>query len=276
MRLRPGTPAVAVAVAVGFLGLFPYLPVRLSEEGMKGERMSLGAGLSWSFWAVGITFVTGPFIPFLLVHLLRYGLFVSLGKPAEYVVPADRFVDPAELGYEARGRLRRIQDACDRVVEAQRLIPDFDAWPALVVLLEQEWLVARDLARIAPLAEEVGRLAAEAASDRVREAIRPREKVVKAANRQVNRRLGRVAKYMRPVDAALTAHREWEQLSHLAGGTEDYADLLARGGSGPAGPLPHDLHGDRALRASRAAIEGHVREAHEAAAWLTSAVRENG
>ncbi|MFI6575988.1 hypothetical protein ACIBFB_09310 [Nocardiopsis sp. NPDC050513] len=93
--------------------------------------------------------------------------------------------------------------------------------------------------------------------------------------REASRRLTRIGEYMRPVDAASTAHREWEQLSRLAGGTDDDADLVARTGSEPAGPLSHDLRGDPALHAARAAIEERVREAHEAAVWLTAATRDD-
>ncbi|WP_116246684.1 hypothetical protein [Nocardiopsis sp. FIRDI 009] len=266
--------AATLSIVVGVLGLFLYIPVRLGEDGIKGELSTLGFGLLWSLWGIGMSGFGGAFFSFLLVHLLRFVSFVFfVGKVAEYVVPADRFVDRARLGHGARGKLRRVQDACDRVARAQRLIPAFDGRSALVVLREQEWLVACDLARIAPLAEEVRRMEAEAVSDRVRAATHSRARAVEAANRQVDRRLDQIAAYVRPVDAALTAYREWEQLSRLAEDTDDYTDLLAHSGSDPAGPLPHDLRREDALRAARSAFEERVREAHEAADRLASAVR---
>ncbi|MFE3459882.1 hypothetical protein ACFXKD_20250 [Nocardiopsis aegyptia] len=262
-----------LSIAVGFLLLFPYVPLHLSRKGLKDEWMSLGAGLFWSIWGAPMSALGSAFLPFLLVHGLRYGLFVMVGEKVEFVLPRDRFVDPRDLGYEARRRLCRVQDACRRVEEAQRLIPDFDGRSALVVLREEEWLLARDLARVAPLSEEVGRLRADAASDRVRAALRSREAAVAAAERAVNRRLARVGAYMRPVHAALTALKEWEQLSRLSAGGDAYTDLVARTAAGPSGGLAHDLAGDHALRAAEAAIREHVREADEAASLLTSAAR---
>ena len=262
-----------LSVAVGFLLLFPYVPLHLSEKGIKDEMTSLGAGLFWSLWGVGLSALGTAILPFLFVHGLRYGLFVMSGEKVEFVLPRDRFVDPRDLGYEARRRLCRVQEACLRVEEAQRLIPDFDGRSALTVLREEEWLVARDLARMAPLTEEVADLRADAASDRVRAALRSREAAVAEADRVVRRRLGRIEGYMRPVDAALTALKEWEQLSRLAAGGDAYTDLVAHTAAGPSGDLAHDLAGDHALRAAEAAIRAHVREAHEAATLLTSASR---
>ncbi|MEV2275513.1 hypothetical protein AB0I72_07990 [Nocardiopsis sp. NPDC049922] len=267
---------LALSIMVGFLGLFLYFPVRLSEDGVKEEVFSLGFGLFWFLLGVWLSGFGGAFFPLLVVHLLRFGLFLLPGKAAEYVVPADRFVDPSTLGFEERKKLRWVQNACDRVERAQRLIPGFDGRSALIVLREEEWLVGRDLARIAPLSAEVERLKAEAASDRVREAMRPQVAAVEAAYREASQRLTRIGRYMGPVDAALTAYQEWEQLSQLARGTDGYTDLVAHGGSEPAGPLPHDLHGDPALHAARTAIGERVREAHEAAAWLASATRADG
>ncbi|GAB2508953.1 hypothetical protein GCM10026982_39220 [Nocardiopsis aegyptia] len=262
-----------LSVAVGFLLLFPYVPLHLSEKGIKGELAALGGGIFWSLWGLGLSAMGGAFFPFIFVHGLRYGLFVVLGKWVEFVVPRDRFVDPRDLGYMARGRLRRVQNACRRVEAAQRVVPDFDGRSALTVLREEEWLVARDLARIAPLTEEVEGLRADAASDRVRAALRSREAAVGAAERVVDRRLERIEDYLRPVNAALTALKEWEQLSRLSVGGDAYDDLIAHAAGGPSGELAHGLAGDHALRAAEEAIRAHVREADEAASRLASASR---
>ncbi|RKS05755.1 hypothetical protein DFP74_1366 [Nocardiopsis sp. Huas11] len=263
----------ALSVLMGFLTLFLYLPRRLSEDGIRGEPAGLGGVVFLSLFAAGMSTFAGALLPFLLVHLYRYALFVLHGKPFEFALPRDRFVDPRGLGYEAERKLSRVQDACRRVEEAQRVIPDFDGRSALTVLREEEWLVARDLARVSPLTEEVAGLRAEAASDRVRAALRSREAAVGAAERIVDRRLSRIERYMRPVDAALTAYREWEQLSRLSVGGDAYDDLVAHTAGGPSGDLAHGLDGDHALRAAEAAIRVHVREADEVASRLTSASR---
>ncbi|MEV2275512.1 hypothetical protein AB0I72_07985 [Nocardiopsis sp. NPDC049922] len=274
--------ATGWSVLVGVTGMFLYIPLHLPKGGIKEELTYLFMGCLTSLGGLGAV-TLGVFhpslavlAPCLLIHLVRYPYFVYLGERAVYVVPADRFVDPSTLGIGERKKLRWIRNACDRVERAERLIPGFDGRSALIVLREEEWIVARDLARIAPLSAKVERFKAEAASDRVRSAVRPQVAAVEAANRGVERRRGRIAAYMRPVDGALTAYREWEQLSQLPGSVDDYIDLIARGGSDPAGPLPHDLHGDPALHAARDAVDERVREANEAAVWLISETQEHG
>lgn len=161
---------------------------------------------------------------------------------------------------------RRMRDACLRRVDGRS---------ARTVLREEEWRTASEMARPAPLGREVDELRAEAASDRVHAALRPKAEVVDAARRAVLRWGNRVDRYMRPVGAAITAYREWEQLARLVWGTDAYADLLAHAHAGPAGDLPHDPTGDFALMEARGAIEARVREAHEAADWLTAAARSD-
>lgn len=145
-----------------------------------------------------------------------------------------------------------------------------------MALREKEWRLALRMREMAPLAAEVDRLKAEAATDRVRQALRPQAEVVAAARRTDETAIKRIEEYARAVDGAIRAHREWEQIQRLADSTDSYAGLLARTeaeGTTDGLAAVHDLDSDLTLEAARQECEELTAVAMEASAWLLDALR---
>jgi hypothetical protein len=200
-----------------------------------------------------------------------------VARCAVMLFPWAWFPDPADLGGIERARLSRVRAVCERIEEAQRLLaPAFDGTLVLMALREEEWRLAARMREMAPPAAEVDRLKAEAATDRVREASRPQAEVVAEARKTDEAVIERVERYARPVEGAIRAHREWEQIQRLADSTDSYAGLLARTEAekttdGLAGA--HDLDGDLTLEAVRQARQDLTAGAMEANDWLINALR---
>lgn len=216
-----------------------------------------------------------------LLQLLIYGSFVAEDGTGgvTHVVGADRLVSLADLGEIERARLSQVRVVRGRIEEAQRLLaPAFDGTLVLMTLREEEWRLAVRMREMAPLAAEVDRLNTEAATDRVRQALRPQAEVVAAARKNDKTVIKRIEQYVRPVDGAIRAHREWEQIQRLADSTDSYAGLLARTeAEGTTDGLDgvHDLDGDLTLEAARQAREELTAVAMEANAWLLNALRSS-
>ncbi|WP_026413097.1 hypothetical protein [Actinomadura oligospora] len=194
-----------------------------------------------------------------------------------HVMGRDRLVSLADLGDAERARLSRVRAVREQVEEAQRLLaPAFDGTLVLMTLREQEWMLATRMGEMAPLAAEVDHLDVAAATDRVRQAMRPQAEVVAAARRADEAVIERIEEYARPVERAILAHREWEQIQQLADNTDAYPGLLARA---EAGGTADDLAGapaldrDFGLEAARLAREDLTTQAVGANAWLLKALR---
>lgn len=215
-----------------------------------------------------------------VLQLLVYGGFVAEGRGGvTHVVGRDRLVSLADLGQVERARLSRVRAVCGLVEEAQRLLaPAFDGTLVLMTLREEEWRFAARMRKMAQLAAEVDRLNAEAAADRVRQALSPQAEVMAAARRDDKAVIKCIEQYVRPVEGAIRAHREWEQIQRLADRTDSYTGLLARTEvegitDGLAGV--HDLDGDLALEAARQACEELTAVAMAANTWLLDALRSS-
>ncbi|XRQ02863.1 hypothetical protein ACN3XK_40470 [Actinomadura welshii] len=278
---------LAVLIA-GVIGLFLYVPPRLPPGAPREKPFAVHifwwlTGGGWMVW--GLLFIVlittfGTFAPqLLLLHVARYLHFViRLPKGPLDFVPPEHFVDLTELGPTERSALRGVQDARGQVAEAQRLLGGaFDGTEALMVLREEEWGLATRLRRLAPLGREVDELTESAASQRVLDAMAPQRAVVDQARKAAMNRAADIERYIRPIDAAIRAKREWEQILHLERSADGYADVLAEAAADVPGGIPDgaDPGGGTALEAARRTLEARIGEAVQANRWLLDAARRS-
>ncbi|MEV5576408.1 hypothetical protein AB0L06_40800 [Spirillospora sp. NPDC052269] len=266
---------VLPAAAVGPMALQPWNTTdrRNSPTNWKMLRLAWGPLISW-LAPLG----SGALIAWVICQIWPYYFFLleATGVGTTHVVGRDRVVFLADLGDTDRARLSRVRAVREQVEEAQRLLaPAFDGTLVLMTLREQEWMLATRMKEMAPLAAEVDRLDAEAATDRVRQALRPQAKVVAAARRADEAVIKRIEEYARPVERAVRAHREWEQIQQLTDNTDAYAGLLARTMAERAADdltETRDLAGDLGLEAARQAREELTAQAVGANTWLLNAL----
>lgn len=266
---------VLPVAAIGPMALQPWNAVdrRNSPTNWKVLRLAWGPLISW-LAPLG----TGGLGAWAACQIWPYYFFLleATNVGVTHVIGRDRLVSLADLGDAERARLSRVRAVREQVEEAQRLLaPAFDGTLVLVTLREQEWTLATRMKEMAPLAAEVDHLDAEAATDRVRQALRPQAEVVAAARKADEAVVERIEEYARPVERAILAHREWEQIQQLTDNSDAYAGLLARAEAGrPADDLAgaHDLDGDLALEAARQAREELTTQAVGANTWLLNAL----
>ncbi|MBE1532087.1 hypothetical protein [Actinomadura algeriensis] len=262
--------------AAGIAAAFAYVPVNASDRRATALQSAGLIGCFFGVWAVWAIImaeafgsVTGPFG---VLHGFAFAIFLAFGtRGTTHVIGRDRAVDTADLGPVERARLAEVRDARERVAEAGRLLsPAFDAAPVLAALHEAEWTMAARMRDRAPLAAEIDDLAATAATDRVREALRPGIDAVAAARRADARVIAQISAYLEPVDDAVRAHREWEQSLRIV----DAADLAAEATPGFTGHP--DLTCDLELEAVRLAREELTARAVASNAVFLDVLRADG
>ncbi|GAB2507927.1 hypothetical protein [Nocardiopsis aegyptia] len=264
------------ALGTGFASLFCYVPPR-GDVKRVATPLVLGACtiFPWWIWALALS-GTWAWLPFAFLHPVLFGLFVNWAPAREFHVPRDRYVLPEELAHPEQDRLERVRSVIGTVQEAERLLSSgFGGTDALLVLREEEWRLAESMRRIAPLAAEIDTLASNAVSDRVRRAMRPQVAVLAEARGAHRAAVERVEAYVRPVEEAVAAHREWEQYRRLAAGGDGYADVLAETRGRDHGALAGapGLTADPALETARRELSRRTGRAAEANTWLLRAVR---
>ncbi|QFG23399.1 hypothetical protein [Actinomadura sp. WMMB 499] len=262
--------------AAGIATAFAYVPVNASD---RRATALASAGLIgcffgiWAVWAIVLAEAFGTVTaPFGILHGFAFAIFLVFGtRGTTHVIGRDRAIDPADLGPVERARLAEVRDARGRVAEAGRLLaPAFGAAPVLAALHEAEWAMAARMRDRAALAAEVDGLSANAATDRVRSAPRPRAEALAAARRADARVIAQISAYLEPVDDAVRAHREWEQYLRAVDGAAH-----------PAEPSPGfaghpDLTGDLGLEAVRLAREELTARAAESNAAFLDVLRAGG
>ncbi|GGV22834.1 hypothetical protein GCM10010182_51390 [Actinomadura cremea] len=262
--------------AAGIATAFAYVPANAAD---RRATAAASAGLIvcffgiWAVWAIVMAEAFGSVTaPFGILHGFAFAIFLAFGtRGTTHVLGRDRAIDPADLGPVERARLSDVRHARDRVAEAGRLLaPAFDAAPVLAALHEAEWAMAARMRDRAPLAAEVDDLAATAATDRVRDAPRPRAEAVAAARRADARVIAQISAYLEPVDDAVRAHREWEQCLRIADGPARPADASREFAGHP------DLTGALGLEAVRLAREELTARAVASNALLLDVLRAGG
>ncbi|RSN53369.1 hypothetical protein DMH08_27515, partial [Actinomadura sp. WAC 06369] len=259
----------------GIAAAFAYVPAGASDRRATGAQSAALIGCFfgvWAVWAIALAEAFGTVTaPFGILHGFAYAIFLAFGtRGVTHVVGRDRAIDPADLGPVERARLADVRRARERVAEAGRLLaPAFDAAPVLAALHEAEWAMAARMRDRAPLVAEIDDLAANAATDRVREALRPKAAAVAAARRADAEVIAEISAYLEPVDDAVRAHREWEQCLRAAD--------AALPPDAPASLAGHpDLARDAGLEAVRLAREELTARAVESNARFLGALRSGG
>lgn len=261
------------ASAAGIAAAFAYVPANASDRRATALQSAGLIGCFFGVWAVWAIVMAEAFgtvtVPFGILHGFAFAIFLAFGtRGVTHVVGRDRAIDPADLGPVERARLADVRHARERVAEAGRLLaPAFDAAPVLAALHEAEWAMASRMRDRAPLVAEIDDLAANAASDRVREALRPKAEAVAAARRGDAEVIAQISAYLEPVDDAVRAHREWEQYLRAV-------DAALPADATPAGLAGHpDLTGDLGLEAVRLAREELTARAVESNARFLDVLR---
>lgn len=213
--------------------------------------------------------------------ILRPGMTARLA--AEH---HDRYVLPEDFGrpYSHAGRrsepeahlFARLQQATDRVEEGHRVLGDsFDAEHTISLLREEEWRISQKLLHLRTLRKELVQRKREAVSPQVITALEPQEEAVARAHRALTEHVEVLTGYGERVQAAVTAHREWEQCQAIADRAQDYADLAL---SSRAEPAPSEEIDESLLtvEAARSIREELVREAVDMGSSLSRALRDKG
>ncbi|GLY72163.1 hypothetical protein [Actinoallomurus iriomotensis] len=234
----------------GVLGALTFLPWNAVDRRRDREPVVAGSVAMLFPWAL-FPGLAGLAVCAFLLLMVYAGFVADCGGGTTHVVGRDRVVSLADLDEAERARLSRVRAARERVEEAQRLLtPGFDGTLVLTALREEEWGLATRMREMTPHAAE-------------------------AAGRADETVIELVEQYVRPVERAIQAHREWERIQRAAGGDEAHAGLLARAEAGSRSEdtaEPSDLDGDLTLEAARRACEELTAEAMRANVWLLNAL----
>ncbi|WP_235997299.1 hypothetical protein [Nocardiopsis coralli] len=161
--------------------------------------------------------------------------------------------------------LRRLQGAIDRVRRSAAVLGE-DVGPGREErwLAEQEWSVARSLARCSDLDLDLRDRSGEAVSERVARALEPQRRALRTAREAVEERIRRFEEYARRADAAVITHHELRQCEENERRDDAFLGLLTDTASEAAGPEI----GDSGVRALRTALEEQVTRTVDAGRWL--------
>lgn len=197
----------------------------------------------------------------------------------------DRYVLPEDFGRpysrtSGRGEpeaylFAQLQQATDRVEEARRVLgSSFDAEHTISLLRKEEWRISQKLLHLRALRKELVQRRREAVSPQVVAALAPQEEAVARAHRALTEHVEVLTGYGERVQAAVTAHREWEQCQAIADRTQDYADLAF---SSTHEPVPEEELDESLLsvEAARSVREELVREAVDMGSSLSEVLNQD-
>ncbi|MFE1098873.1 hypothetical protein ACFW4K_00040 [Nocardiopsis alba] len=166
------------------------------------------------------------------------------------------YIIPEELRFgSSRRSLRALQRATSLAVHARHVLGDSTGLDhALPSLRAEEWRLARECAHLDRLRERLTDSGAGSDTERIREALEPRWRILEEATRRSTYEIDRLTAYGRRLQVALDAHDEWVRLRRIADQADDFADLAARTAGSDIEAreaLADGLHGAEAARATR-------------------------
>ncbi|MGN9780839.1 hypothetical protein ACTMTF_05385 [Nonomuraea sp. ZG12] len=204
--------------------------------------VAIGAGLDF--------FLAGLYTPFVVIMTLAALLIVgALARPrpdaeaerrhaVEHHVFESarryegRFVLHEDLDEGARALMTRAQTAIDAImgshVNAQGLLDDVRN---AVMLPEQEWEIARLLAKLSRLRAEHDEVVAEGVTPEVAAVTGPLTQVLDSSERAVRTRVEALERYAGHVAEAERAYRARHQIDRLSANLSRYEELLTESGA---------------------------------------------
>ncbi|MER6945095.1 hypothetical protein ABT294_13815 [Nonomuraea sp. NPDC000554] len=261
-----------------------WKPARRRHNGALDVALrSATSGLAAAAAVFGLYFFgAGRYTPFVLVMTLAALLVVALLLGPRPDAEVERqllaeldvydsarrhegsFVLREDLDEAARPLLARAQVAIDAVldsrVNAEGLL---DGARNAVMLPEQEWEIARLLAKLSALRSEHGEVVAEGVTPEVAAVAEPLAEALRSSESAVVARIEALERYAGHVADAERAYRARHQIERLSAGLPRYEELLAESGAdGSAVPELGRLAED-ADRLEQA-LRDSVSSAHEA------------
>ncbi|GAA1988846.1 hypothetical protein GCM10009799_13180 [Nocardiopsis rhodophaea] len=181
-----------------------------------------------------------------------------------------QYIIPADLGDEEIRFLQRVQRARQRVRPAASALGDgFDGQHADMVLRDQEWRLARVLLKQTRLRTDLNKRFNAAVSDTVRSSLQPQHDAINSSREAISSRVEAIEDYVRKIDRAVAAQREWEQIEANIARNDEYGDLLAEATADfPGGD---HLQSGEELQSIRETRDAAIRQALEAGKWLSNA-----
>ncbi|MGW5879238.1 hypothetical protein ACWFMI_22095 [Nocardiopsis terrae] len=230
-----------LAMVIAGVSLVAYVTAlalrREAAPAVRGAGVAVGGAVLVSAppWLFGVLppdpLGAAPWLLFtLLVGMVTADTLTAGTKKPPKERHRDRVLWPEDVSTADHGLLAAVQQTVDGVVDARAELgrsDGLDLARGLSVLREQEWRIASLLARQRELRRGYVLRWQRAASPRVREALEPQRRHLAAVEEHIRDRVGQIVEYGRLVDAAVLAHREWEQCQEALDATAAYADLRA-------------------------------------------------
>lgn len=283
------TLAIALGPAGGFLGmaiatigLVAYVtalgvrPDASRRVQVTGGLLGAGALAVTPLWSLGLVAPVSPLLISgtlfaLLAGVVTADVLTSGRRREPRADHRDRILLPGDISAADHGLLVDVQRTIDQVVDARVELSGSDTLDTdrgLAVLREQEWRIASLLSRQRELRREYLLRRQRATTDRVRRVLRAQREHLVATEEHIRTRVEQIVEYGHLVEAAVTAHREWEQCEEAVTALDAYAELRIEA-SLLAEESPEVAELTRTAEAARRVRDDSAARVHAAATGLS-------
>lgn len=230
-----GFPGMVIAT-IGLVAYVTALGLRSDAARwvqVTGGLLGAGALAVTPLWLFGVMPIVSPLLTSgtlfaLLTGTVTADVLTSGRRRRPRADHRDRVLLPGDIGTADHGLLVDVQHAIDRVVDARVELAGSDALDTdrgLAVLREQEWRIASLLSRRRELRREYLLRRRHATTDRVRRVLHAQQEHLVATEEHIRTRVEQIVEYGHLVEAAVVAHREWEQCEEAVTALDAYAEL---------------------------------------------------
>ena len=227
-----------VIASISLIAYVAALAVRREADPVVravGGAVGVGAFAAAPLWLFDILPLDSPggapwLLFVLLVGMVAADTLTARAKELPEERHRDRILLPEDISAADHGLLVAVQQTIDKVTDARVELGSSDTLDTargLLVLREQEWRIASLLARQRELRRDYIRRWQRASSPRVREVLEPQRGHLAAVEGHIRARVDQIVEYGRLVEAAVLAHREWEQCQEALDSIDAYTDLRA-------------------------------------------------
>lgn len=214
-----GFPGMVIAT-IGLVAYVTALGLRSDAARwvqVTGGLLGAGALAVTPLWLFGVMPIVSPLLTSgtlfaLLTGTVTADVLTSGRRRRPRADHRDRVLLPGDIGTADHGLLVDVQHA-------------IDTDRGLAVLREQEWRIASLLSRRRELRREYLLRRRHATTDRVRRVLHAQQEHLVATEEHIRARVEQIVEYGHLVEAAVVAHREWEQCEEAVTALDAYAEL---------------------------------------------------
>ncbi|HJE57118.1 MAG TPA: hypothetical protein K8V84_01185, partial [Nocardiopsis listeri] len=243
---------------------------------VTGGLLGAGALAVTPLWSLGLVAPVSPLLISgtlfaLLAGVVTADVLTSGRRREPRADHRDRILLPGDISAADHGLLVDVQRTIDQVVDARVELSGSDTLDTdrgLAVLREQEWRIASLLSRQRELRREYLLRRQRATTDRVRRVLRAQQEHLVATEEHIRTRVEQIVEYGHLVEAAVRAHREWEQCEEAVTALDAYAELRIEA-SLLAEESPEVAELTRTAEAARRVRDDSAARVHAAATGLS-------